>query len=377
VTSRSKIAPFLAMEAARNASLRAAAGRPLVRLDVGQPHWCAPVQAIEAGVRAMRSEPLGYTDALGRSSLRERIARYYSEAFNANVSPERIAITTGASGAFLLAFLALFDTGDAVALASPGYPPYRHILHALGMRPMVLEGDPRVGYQLTPTLLEAQPDLAGALAASPANPTGAMLDGEGLAALCSWSRATGKPLIVDEIYQGLVYGASAGTVLAHDGNAIVINSFSKYWAMTGWRVGWLVVPEHLVKAVERLAQNLTVAPPTPAQVIAEAALDAEDVCAERRAYYGVNRALLLQELPGLSLPLAAAPDGAFYALVDISAWSEDSFALADRLLDEVDLAATPGVDFCERNGSRWLRLAYCRPKSEVEEALVRLARFRR
>lgn len=375
MTQRAAIDPFIAMEVAREASLRAAAGESVVRFDVGQPHWGAPAAALAAAEKAMRSEALGYTEGLGAMTLRREIAAMYAREHGLDIDPARIVITTGASGAFTLAFLALFDTAARVVIASPGYPPYRHILKALGMEAVVVEAGVADGLQLTPALLAQAGAFDGALVASPANPTGAMLSREDLGGLCAAMRAAGKPLISDEIYHGLTYATPATTALALEDEVIVVNSFSKYWAMTGWRVGWIVAPPRLVKSIERLAQNLTVAPPTISQVAALGALTAKQECEERRALYADNRALLLKELPGLKLPPVVTPDGAFYALVDVSAHTDDSMAFSHRLLAETGVAITPGVDFCASRGRHWARLAYCRPRAEIEDGLGRLARL--
>lgn len=378
MSARADIAPFIAMEVAREASARQAAGQSIARFDVGQPQFGAPESALRSAEAAMRREPLGYTDGLGSMALRRGIAGWYGRAYGLEIDPGRVIVTTGASGAFALAFLALFDDDAGVALASPGYPPYRHILKALGMRAVVAEADAQAGLQMTAELLgvcAALEKIDGVLVASPANPTGAMLPDAALGALCAAARARGVPLISDEIYHGLTYGTAATTALAHDPDAIVINSFSKYWAMTGWRVGWIVAPERLVKPIERLAQNLTVAPPTISQAAALGALEARDECEARREVYAANRALMLAELPGLRLPPVVRPDGAFYVLVDVSAHGDDSMALARRVLDEARVTITPGVDFCETHGRRWARLAYCRPRDEVEAGLERLAHF--
>ncbi len=367
------------MEVAREASLRASAGARIARFDVGQPYLGAPAAALAAAEAAMRNETLGYTEGLGAMTLRRGISQWYARAYDLDIDPARIIVTTGASGAFTLAFLALFDDGARVALASPGYPPYRHILKALGMRAVVAEARVEDGLQMTAALLRETgrgQTLDGVLIASPANPTGAMLSDDALAAVCAETRAQGVALISDEIYHGLTYETPARSALSHHAGAIVINSFSKYWAMTGWRVGWIVAPPHLVKPIERLAQNLTVAPPTISQVAALGALTARDECEERRALYAENRALMLRELPGLKLPPVVSPDGAFYVLVDVSAHADDSMAFSRRVLDEAGVAITPGVDFCDTRGHLWARLAYCRPASEIHEGLERLAQLR-
>lgn len=371
---RADIEPFLAMEVAREANARAAAGERIVRFDVGQPWFGAPAAALAAAERAMRSEALGYTEGLGAMALRKGISALYASEHGLDIDPARIIVTTGASGAFTLAFLALFDDGARVAIASPGYPPYRHILKALGFEAVVVDANVADNLQLTPELLAQAGDFDGALVASPANPTGAMLSRDALQALCAAMRAAGKPLISDEIYHGLTYDGPATSALAFDDDVIVINSFSKYWAMTGWRVGWIVAPPRLVKSIEKLAQNLTVAPPTVSQVAAVGALTAKQECEERRALYAANRALLLRELPGLKLPPVVSPDGAFYVLVDVSAHTDDSMALSHRLLGETGVAITPGIDFCAARGRQWARLAFCRPQAEIEDGLARLGR---
>lgn len=373
MTQRADIAPFIAMEIAREAGARAAAGQAMARFDVGQPHFGAPASALAAAERAMRREALGYTDGLGAQPLRAGIAQHYARTYGLDIDPARIVITTGASGAFTLAFLSLFDTGARVAIASPGYPPYRHILKALGFEAVVIEANTQDNLQMTADLLSSAGGAAlnGVLVASPANPTGALLDGAALGALCAAARGRGLPLISDEIYHGITYAEPAQSALQHDDDAIVVSSFSKYWAMTGWRVGWIVAPPHLVKPIERLAQNLTVAPPTVGQVAALGALEAREECEARRELYAHNRELMLRELPGLKLPPVVRPDGAFYVLVDVSAHADDSMASAHRLLD-AGVAVTPGVDFCDTRGRHWVRLAYCRPTDEIEAGLARL-----
>jgi aspartate/methionine/tyrosine aminotransferase len=373
MSTRADISAFLAMEVAREANLRIAAGEDIARLDVGQPHFGAPASALAAAESAMKREALGYTDALGAPALRRAISKWYADAYDLAVSPERIIVTTGASGAFSLAFLALFGDGARVALASPGYPPYRHILKALGLHAVLCAAEVQHNLQMTADLL-AGVEADGVLVASPANPTGAMLPDADLHALCEAARDRGIPVISDEIYHGLTYERPATTALSINADVLAINSFSKYWAMTGWRVGWIVAPDRLVKPIERLAQNLHIAPPTISQVAALGALEARDECEARRELYARNRALMLRELPRLKLPPVVPPDGAFYVLVDVSGRADDSMAFAQRALDEGKVAITPGVDFCGARGHRWVRLAYCRPTSEIEAGLERLAR---
>ncbi|MES1203669.1 MAG: aminotransferase class I/II-fold pyridoxal phosphate-dependent enzyme [Pseudomonadota bacterium] len=376
LSARAAIAPFRAMEVMREAGRRQAAGERLIRFDVGQPHLGAPEKAIAAAERALREDKLGYTDALGSNALREAIAAFYARRYGVTVDPRRVAITTGASGAFLLAFLALFDTGDRIALAAPSYPPYRHILTSLGMAPVNLPARAEDKFQLTPALIEAERDLAGVLIANPANPTGAMLSGAELAALAQTAIERGLPLISDEIYHGLTFAAPAETMLAADPDAIVINSFSKYWAMTGWRVGWLIAPDYLMAPLERLAQNLAICPPAPAQAAALAALDALDECEARRLLYARNREILLEALPAIGLPPATPPDGAFYMMLDVSRFGE-SASFCTRAMNEAGVCLTAGHDFDETRGALWARLAYPITEAETREGVERLTRFTR
>lgn len=373
-SSRAAIAPFLAMEVAREANAMQAAGRKIVRLDVGQPQFSAPQRALEAAAKAIAQDRLGYTEALGTGALRQAIAHWYGETYGLDIAPQRVIITTGASGAFTLTFLALFDTGARVAMAAPGYPPYRHILTALGMQAVPLDAHDQDNLQLTPALLQNVSALDGVLVASPTNPTGAMCSRAQLLDLSIAARTAGAAFICDEIYHGLTYETPATSALEIDRDAIVINSFSKFWAMTGWRVGWIVAPERLIKPIERLSQNLTVAPPSISQAAALGALQARDECLARVEHYARNRALLLHELPGLGLPLAAAPDGAFYMLLDISRFGDDSVALCETLLHEAGVALTPGLDFCTARGRSWVRLAYCQPTETIVAGLEQLSR---
>lgn len=372
---RANIAPFLAMEMARAADRRAAAGKRVARFDVGQPFAGAPPQAFAAAERAYADVALGYTEGLGLPALRRKLSEFYARKHGLDISPDRIAITTGASGAFLLTFLALFDTGDRVALAAPGYPPYRHILTALGMKPAIAPAQAADRYQLAPHHLDDLAriaPLAGALVASPANPTGSVLPRQALSALAAKARALGAALISDEIYHGLVYDTEATTALAIDNDAFVINSFSKYWAMTGWRVGWIVAPERYIGAIERLSQNLFVAPPTPGQIAAIAALDADEECERLRGIYANNRRLLLDALPKLNLPIVSPPDGAFYVLVDVTAHAKDSADFCKRALEDADVALTMGTDFDDARGAHWARIAYARHTDEISYGLERL-----
>jgi len=377
---RSRIPSFIVMDVMRAALAAEQAGRSIIHMEVGQPGTPAPRAAREAAMRALQSETLGYTMALGCDPLRERIAALYQEWYGVRVGAERIAVTAGSSGAFVLAFLALFDVGDAIALPSPGYPCYRHILSALGQRPVLLDTGPATGWMPTAedvVRAHARDGIKGLLIASPANPTGTMIAPERLADLVRVCRELSIRLISDEIYHGLTYARRADTALAHGDDAIIVNSFSKYFSMTGWRIGWMVVPTPLVRAVERLAQNLYISPPAIAQSAALGAFDGREELEANRASYARNRALLLEELPQAGFRDFAPPDGAFYLYCDVSALTEDAGALATTLLDEAGVAVTPGTDFDAARGGRFLRFSYAGAPADMAEAARRLKNWAR
>jgi aspartate/methionine/tyrosine aminotransferase len=369
--------PFIVMDVIAAANARAAAAAPgdprVIRMEVGQPATGAPATAVEAAIAAMRrGETLGYTETLGIRPLRERIAQLYAERYGVEVPVARIAVTVGASGAFPLAFLAAFDRGDRIALAAPFYPPYVNILMALGLEPVLLEAGPESRFQPTVTMLEAlDPPPDGLIVASPCNPAGTMLRADELAALARWCGANGVRLISDEIYHGLTYGEPAATAAAIPG-AVVINSFSKYWSMTGWRVGWMVLPEDLARPVERLAQNLFISAPAVSQVAALAAFEAEAELQGHLARYAANRALLLEALPKAGIDRLAPAEGAFYLYADVGHLTNDSAAWCRRMLAEIAVAATPGVDFDRRRGHRTVRFSFCGATADMAEAAKRL-----
>jgi aspartate/methionine/tyrosine aminotransferase len=371
--------PFLVMDVIAAANARAASlptGAPdILRMEVGQPGTGAPRGAAEAAIRALQAgTPMGYTEAFGLPSLRTRIAAHYAQKYGVAVPAARIAVTVGASGAFPLAFLAAFDVGDRIAMAAPFYPPYANILAALGMVPEMLPCDAATRFQPTLPMLERlDPPPAGLIVASPCNPAGTMLAPEELAAIARWCHANGVRLISDEIYHGLSYGAVAeSTALAASPSAIVVNSFSKYFSMTGWRIGWLVLPEDLVRPVECLAQNMVISAPHIAQVAAEAAFDCTAELEANKAAYGRARAALLAGLPTAGFDRIAAADGAFYLWCDIGDLTHDSLDFAARMLEGAGIAATPGVDFDRGRGARFLRFSYCGPESAMKQAPARL-----
>ncbi|MEI7712905.1 MAG: aminotransferase class I/II-fold pyridoxal phosphate-dependent enzyme [Rhodospirillales bacterium] len=370
--------PFMVMDVISAANARQAAlppGAPsVIRMEVGQPGTGAPAGAVEAAHAALRSgNPLGYTEAFGRRSLRERIAMLYREWYGLDVSADRVAVTVGASGAFPLAFLAAFDPGDRVAMAAPFYPPYVNIITALGMIPVVMEAGPETRFQPSVAMLEKlDPKPDGLIVASPCNPVGTMLHPDELAAIARWCDANGVRLISDEIYHGLHYDSAIATAAALSPSAVVINSFSKYFSMTGWRVGWMVLPEDLVRPVECLAQNMFISAPYLSQVVAEAAFDCQDELRANIAGYRRSRDYLLGALPEAGFHRLSPAEGAFYLFADISDRSNDSMAFSARILAETGVAVTSGVDFDRNRGNRFLRFSYCGPEADMREAAARL-----
>jgi aspartate/methionine/tyrosine aminotransferase len=372
---RSAIAPFIVMDVMQAAAEREAQGHGVIHMEVGQPSTPAPRAALARVAQALDRETLGYTVALGLPALRERIARHYAERYGVAVASERVIVTTGSSAGFVLAFLAMFDVGAKVALPSPGYPCYRHILTALGQKPVAIATDAAGRWMPTRAQVEetwGSDGIAGLVVASPANPTGTMLEPPRLAEIAAACRSANIWLVSDEIYHGLTYGLSEETALAHSDDAVVVNSFSKYFSMTGWRIGWLVVPPVLVRPIERLAQNLYISPPTVAQVAALGAFDAIGELEANRRVYAANRALLLAELPKIGLGRIVPADGAFYLYVDVGDFTSDSHEFTRQMLADIGVAATPGVDFDAGRGSRYVRFCYAGSTADMEEAARRL-----
>jgi len=366
------------MDVLAAANAREAAGGSVMHMEVGQPSAPAPRAVIEAAQAALGHGRIGYTEALGLPSLRERIARHYRDCYGVAVPASRVCVTTGSSGGFILGFLAMFEPGDRVAIASPGYPAYRNVLEALGLIPVTIETSAATGWVMTAAAVEqahAAEPLRGVLAMSPANPSGTMMGAQALADLGASCRRLGLWFVSDEIYHGLTYEAPAATALAADPDAIVINSFSKYYCMTGWRIGWMVLPEMLVRPVERLAQSLFISAPYLSQVAAEAAFSATEELEVVKAGYARNRAMLLAELPRIGLPDFLPVDGAFYVYVDIGRYTNDSLAFCSRLLAEAGVAATPGLDFDPDRGSRTMRLSFAGSEATCREAVARIGSF--
>lgn len=372
VARRGEIPPFIVMDVMRAAAERAAAGGDVLHLEVGQPSTGAPSRVIAAAHAALDAEALGYTLALGTDRLRERIAGHYKAMYGVAVPTERVVVTVGSSGAFLLAFLAAFNPGDRVGVAAPGYPCYRHILRAVGVEVVSIPVGPDSHFQPTPEILErAHMPLDGLVVASPSNPTGTMLRPGELEALAAWCRRHGVRLISDEIYHGITYGAPATTAAGFE-EVVTVNSFSKYFSMTGWRLGWMVVPPDLARAVECLAQNLFISPPSLSQAAALAAFDCTDELDANVARYADNRAVLLDGLPAAGFDRLAPADGAFYVYADVSRFTNDSEAFCRRMLKETGIAATPGVDFDAAEGDRFVRFAFPGTTADMAETVRRL-----
>ncbi len=377
-SARSGVPPFMVMDVMAAAARLEARGRRIVHMEVGQPAAGAPATAIAAVRAALSSGPHGYTETLGIASLRRRIARAYSEWHGLDIDPERIVVTTGSSAGFMLAFLAAFETGDRVAVAVPGYPPYRHILTALGCEPVFIETSADTRWSITSENLLAQHrerPLKGVVVGSPANPTGTMMTAPALAELIRCAEAAGIAVISDEIYHGLDYAFAAESAARLSADAIVINSFSKYFCMTGWRIGWMAVPPSLLRAIERLQQNLAISVPTLSQIAAEAAFDGRAELERIKHGYEENRRILLEGLPRAGLTSFLPVDGAFYLYADISRFSTDSFDFAKRMLEEAGVAATPGVDFDPLHGRKFLRLCYAGAREEMREAVERIGNW--
>ncbi len=374
-SARSDVPPFMVMDVMAAADKIEAAGGHVIHMEVGQPWAPAPRSAIAAAHAALEQGRIDYTSALGIPSLRARIARHYRETYGCEVAPERIVVTTGSSGAFILSFLAQFEPGDRVAVTVPGYPPYRHILNALGCVPVPIETHAETRHALTGEALLAEhrkAPLKGVLVGSPANPTGTMMTRAALSELIAVAESAGIRFISDEIYHGLDYAFPAVTAAELSPHAVVINSFSKYFCMTGWRVGWMVLPEALVRPVERLQQNLAISVPTVSQIAAEAAFDGREEMEAVKHGYEINRQILIAGLPQAGLTEFLPVDGAFYLYANVSKFTADSFDFTKRMLAEANVAATPGTDFDPLRGKDYVRFSYARSAEDMREAVQRI-----
>ena len=376
--ARGAIPPFTVMEVMRAAGEREAAGGEVLHLEVGQPSTCAPSGALAMAKAALDADVLGYTEALGLRELRAAISAHYKTFYGLDVPLERIIVTTGASGAFVLGYLAAFDPGDRIALALPGYPGYRHIATAVGLEPVPIEAGPETRFQPSVALLDAiEGPIDGLVVASPSNPAGTMLSPDDLAELAVYCAHRGIRLVSDEIYHGICFGYDAACAAAYSETAIVINSFSKYFSMTGWRLGWMVVPEDLLRSIESLAQNLFISPPTLSQRAALATFDCYDELDANVARYARNRELLLEALPKAGFDRLAPADGAFYIYADVSAMTNDSEDFCRHMLQELGVAVTPGIDFDPGRGNTFVRFSFAGSTEDMAEAARRLQDWRR
>jgi aspartate/methionine/tyrosine aminotransferase len=377
-SARSAVPPFMVMDVVAAAARLEAQGRRIIHMEVGQPAAGAPATAIAAARAALSTARLGYTETLGLSSLRARIARAYGEWHGIDIDPARIIVTTGSSAGFILAFLAGLEAADRVAVALPGYPPYRHILSALGCEPVGIETSAATRWSISGGALLAAhrtKPIKGVVVGSPANPSGTMMTAAALTELVRSAEDAGIAVISDEIYHGLDYAFTADCAARISSNVIIVNSFSKYYCMTGWRIGWMVVPPSLVRAVERLQQNLAISVPTLSQIAAEAAFEGREQLETVRRGYEENRRILLDGLPRAGLDSFLPADGAFYLYADVSRFSTDSFAFAARMLEEAGVATTPGIDFDPLRGGNFLRLCYAGGHDEMREAVERIGNW--
>jgi aspartate/methionine/tyrosine aminotransferase len=376
ISQRSDVSPFIVMDVMTQAATIERSGGSVVHMEVGQPGHPAPSTAVAAAMRALEKGRVPYTEALGMLSLRTRIARSYQENYGITIGPERIVVTTGSSGGFTLAFLSMFEVGDRVAIAAPGYPAYRNILKALSLDVVEIPTGKDTRFALTAELIEkahrAKP-LKGVLAMSPANPTGVVMTPETLKGVCDICRDLGLWFISDEIYHGLTYGdIKSETALKFSEDVVIINSFSKFFCMTGWRVGWMVVPERLMRPIERLQQSFSISVPYLSQVAAEAAFDGSAEMEKVRDGYARNRAILMRELPRIGLGNFLPVDGAFYVYVDVSSLTNDSMDFCKRAIQQAGVAITPGLDFDPIEGNRFVRLSFAGTEQDMIDAVDRL-----
>ena len=373
-SARGSVDPFIVMDVMEAASKIEKAGHDVIHLEVGQPGTSAPILAKESVIDSLSASTLGYTVALGIPELRKKIAELYWHWYKVKVDPQRIIVTPGSSGAFILAFTGLFDVGDSVGIGSPGYPSYRQILKALSLNTVTIKALSDNKFQPVPTDV-INNKLDGLLVASPANPTGSMLNRDELEKLMAACKKKETAFISDEIYHGIEYETRAVSALEVSDDCFVINSFSKYFSMTGWRLGWIVVPNKHIRQFERLAQNMFICAPHISQIAALGALDAHHELNQNVETYKTNRAMLAEQLPKLGLANFAPPDGAFYFYVDVSEYTDNSVNFANEILDEVNVAVTPGIDFDPDRGLKTIRLSYACSTPDLKEGLRRLNNF--
>lgn len=373
-SKRSEVLPFRAMEVLNAANQLEQAGEHVLHMEVGQPGAPLPDSVLRVAQDHLAKGRLGYTEAQGIPKLKQSISQYYKRHFNVDVAEEQVFITTGSSAGFNLAFLACFDRGDRIAITSPGYPAYRNIIQVLGLECVEIEVGPETRWALTPELLEdahAQAPIKGVLVASPANPTGTMMSPDALRALVEACDAMDIRFISDEIYHGLAFDMQEETALRFSQDALIVNSFSKYYCMTGWRIGWMVLPEALMRPTERIAQSLYISPPELAQVTAAAAFEASDDYERIKAGYAENRQYLLEHLPALGFDVLPV-DGAFYVYANVAKLTNDSMEFCQRMLTETHVAATPGADFDLHRGHQFMRFSFAGQPAVIREAVERL-----
>jgi aspartate/methionine/tyrosine aminotransferase len=376
VSKRGTVDPFIVMDVMRAANEREANGDDVLHLEVGQPSTKAPDLVLEAAKKTLDGDKIGYTDALGIPELRQAIAQHYQDYYKVSVPVDRVVVTTGSSGSFLLSFLGAFEAGDRVGLTAPGYPAYRNILRSLGCVPVEIPVGPETGFQPTPEILDDLTEpLDGLIVASPGNPTGSMLSRDELITLCDYCQKHAIRFISDEIYHGITYERKADTAVEFSDEVIVINSFSKYFSMTGWRLGWMIVPEDMIRPMECLAQNLFISAPTLSQFAGVEAFKAMAQMDEYVAAYAKNRALLLSELPKAGFTKLAPSDGAFYIYADVSDITDDAPQLCQDILAQTGVAITPGTDFDTIRGNQFVRFSYARRFEDIQQACLRLQAF--
>ena len=373
-SKRSKVDSFIVMDVMESARKAESKGQHIIHMEIGQPGTPAPKIAKEYLSKKIHSNNLGYTVSLGLPELRKKISKLYGEWYNLDLNPERVVVTNGSSGEFILSFTSLFDSGERVGIGSPGYPSYRQILKSLDLVPVDIQTEMQNSFQPIPTDIEKN-NIKGLLVASPANPTGSMLDKQSLKNLITTAKENNVSFISDEIYHGIEYEKKATTALEITDDCYVINSFSKYFSMTGWRVGWMVVPESHVRQVERLSQNLFICPPHASQITALAALDASEELEQNVNIYKKNREILINELPNMGFKKFSPPDGAFYIYVDVSKFTNDSLEFTKQILDKVGVAITPGLDFDQKRGNKTIRFSYARSTEDIIEGTKRLKKF--
>jgi len=369
VSKRADVAPFYAMEIFKAANELADGGADILHMETGEPSSGAPSKVLAAAHAALDNTKLGYTEAEGNPQLRARIAQHYQDYYGQTIAPERVAVTIGSSGGLLLAFLAAFDARDRIAMAEPSYPAYRNTLTALGLEVVSLPTGPETRFQPTVELLKGlDKPVQGLIVASPSNPTGTMIPRAEYKAVAQYCDSQGIRIISDEIYHGITYGESAESVLAYTDNAVVANGFSKYFAMTGWRLGWLILPTELVRPIERLAQNMFVSPPALAQLAAIVAFDCGDELDANVARYAENRKILQSALPKAGFGDLAPCDGAFYIYADVTRLTNDSESFCREMLKATGVAATPGIDFDTKRGNHYVRFSYAADSATVARA---------